>query len=501
MKYKIGGQVFPDVAKYLKALREGEEELLLPTDFEFVGPERFHHELVAFMFGLLLERCGLFMDMGTGKTCSAIDIAAYRTQRGDVEQSLVLCPTTVLYNWEREVGKFSNLNAEVLYGPLSDRIDRLMSSDKEFLITNYEIVRKLFPYIIDKAPGMVILDESTRVKNPQAAVTKAVSSICRGMPYKLLLSGQPIANNPIDIFSQYHIMDGGETFGTNFYRFRNYFFNRRRFGRFSTWNIKRGALPQITARMYKRAVRYLLEECVSMPGKTYQTYEIEMSQRQREIYKKLGRQIITEIKKEWKEQEKKDSFIRAEIAITKMTKLAQVCSGFLYDKGKTIRLKDNPKLSELRKIIKPLIIDRKVVVWCKFTETINLVSRMLTKENIGHVIYSGKQSPLGKKASEDALQNDPNVRVLVGQIRSGIGTTFTAANYAFYIENEWANEARVQSEERIYRIGQNEKVVIGDLVMKNSIEEKIFKAVRDKVKIASLIMKDPLDEFVLGGDK
>lgn len=472
----------------------------IPEDFKFIGPERFRHQLVAFWYGVLLERCGLFLDMGTGKTAAAIDVSSYLKDTGKVGTTLILSPTTVLYNWEKEVSKFSDKKAEVLYGPMDYRREMLDRSDADFFILNYEALRILYPELIEKEMDMIIFDESTRIKNPQAKVTKVAIGLAKLLRYRLLLSGQPITNTPLDLFSQFFALDGGETFGANYYRFRNHYFSRRGYGRFSKWELKGGAMPIISRQMYKKAVRYLLTDCVDMPSKTYQRHSIELSGEQVESYKKVATQIISEIKSEYLEGEE-NTYVNANAIITKFLKLAQICSGFIYKEDKKVAyFKSNPKLEVLKEIVVPLIRERKVVIWCRFVETIKMVSRMLHKEKIGHVLYFGEQNPKEKKKSEDALQTNDKIRALVGQIRAGIGANFYAANYAIYVENEWSNEARDQSEARIYRVGQKEKVVIIDLITKGSVEERIFEALDKKIKIASFIMKDPIRNL-LGGNE
>ena len=470
----------------------------MPKDFTFIGPKRFNHQLVTFMYGILRDRVGLFLDMGTGKTISAIDIASYRKDKGKVNTTLIVSPTTVLYNWEREIKRFSDKSVEVLYGPLQDRLYKLEETNPDFFIVNYEILRTLWSAIAEKGLQMLILDESTRVKGHNAQVTTATHSLAQGVPYRLLLSGQPIANTPLDLYSQFLILDDGETFGTNFYRYRNYYFKQIRMGRFSKWDFKKNKYHEVTSKMYEKGIRYLLEECITLPGKTYQVHEIEMTKDQRILYDTVKEQVLTEIGEICKINEEGRATIKADIAITKLMKLAQVCSGFSYTKGKTVTLKKNPKIEVLEELVMEIVPTRKILIWCKYKATMRMVEAMLKKKGIGNVTYSGDQNPIEKKKREDIFQNDNNIRALVGQIRSGIGQTFTAANYAIYVENEWSPEPRDQSEKRIYRITQERKVVIIDLVMKNSVEESVLKALRGKQKVASLIMKDPISDFIEG---
>ncbi len=480
--------------KKLYKMRDGIKAPYIPKDFNFLGPPRYNHQLVAFWYGMLLERCGLFMDMGTGKTASAIDVASYRIDRKDAEKALVVSPTTVLYNWQNEIKKFSDKKAEVLYGPITQRKELLFNTTNDFYIINYEALRLLENDLIEKTFDVIIFDESTRIKTPTAKMTKSALRIVTAIQYRLLLSGQPIANTPLDLYSQYLIMDGGETFGNNYFRFRNKYFLRRLIGgRFPKWEIRKNAFPIITKHMYKSAVRYLIEDCVDLPNKTYQKHFIEMGDEQATLYNSIKKKVISDISKEITASEQKNKTIKAQVIIAKMMKLAQICSGFIYDENKKpIILKTNPKLKILLDILNDLILDRKVVVWCKFKASIDIIAKALKKAKISHLTYFGEHTPQEKQKIQEKLQLDEKIRVLIGQERSGIGQNFTAASYTIYYENEWSSEARNQSERRVYRIGQERKTVVIDLIMQNTVEVNVINALKNKIKIASVLMKDPI---------
>jgi len=291
-------------------------------------------------------------------------------------------------------------------------------------------------------------------------------------------------------------MDGGETFGTNFYKYRNHYFRQNGYYRFAKWVLKNGAIEDISRRMYKKAIRYTLEECIDMPEKTYQTISLPMDEIQASLYRDVAEKILIEVKNEGMVDSNGRVLVKATEIITKLVKLAQVCSGFLYTEGMTKVLKENPKLDALNNLLEDILPNAKVIVWCRFIESIKLLEANLKEKGYKVLTYYGVHSAKEKSDIVNKLQNDPEHKILIGQVRSGVGANLTAATYAIYYENEWSTDARVQSEHRIYRTGQFNKTVIIDLVMKGTVEERIMKALKGNIKISLAILGDSLSTFM-----
>lgn len=496
MKLKIGKNVIPDIDEFLYSIRNGKIQPPDPIDYRFLGPPRFDHQKVIFWYGMVNPKFAVFCDMGTGKTGATIDITSYRLDLGDISRVLVVSPTTVLYNWGREINKFSDKTSTVLYGPLSERLQLLYETNPNFFIVNYEMLHSLETDFIKSNIDMVVFDESTRVKNPSARMSKSAYNISSRLDYNLILSGQPIANNPIDLWMQFKVLNNGATFDNrNFYSFRGRYFRKVNLGRFTKWVVNKYSLPELQKKVSSNSVRFLLEECVTMPGKAYHTHYIDLDSNQRNLYNKAVSNILVEIGKECGIDNGR--IVNIGVAAAKLMKLGQICSGFMYSpNGSTIKLTNNPKINYLKELLEPIVENRKVVIWCKYTESIGVVSELLEDMNIGYVVYSGNEDPKEKQNSADSINNDPSIRVIIGQTKSGIGANFTGANYCIYFENYWDVDTREQSEHRIYRIGQDYKVVIIDLVMRNTIEEKIMKVLKEKIELADFIMNTNVNEIL-----
>ena len=211
--------------KYLKKVRRNEEiPLLVPKGFKFVGMPPFRHQVVTLLFGIYYKDLAIFSTMGTGKTRCAIDIARYWMQEGEVGKILVVSPSSVLGNWKDEVELFSEYAATVLHHPNRQARIALFKKSTEFYVINYEALFRFQKQIRKLNPEMIIFDESARIANPSAKQTKAAMEIAGETKYRLILNGTPIANRPLDLWSQFYCLDFGETLGKKYINFRRRFF-------------------------------------------------------------------------------------------------------------------------------------------------------------------------------------------------------------------------------------------------------------------------------------
>ncbi|NIU83200.1 MAG: DEAD/DEAH box helicase family protein [Candidatus Thorarchaeota archaeon] len=211
----------------MKKIRKDESEpLLVPKGYEFVG-EPYRHQVVTFMHGLHHKDLAILSTMGTGKTYCAISLARYWIQQGEAKRILVVCPSSVLFNWKDEVEKFSEYDAHVLHSGKSisreGRI-KLFSIPSTFYIINYEATLHYLKYILRLESDIVIFDESSRVANPKAKQTQACAKIASQTKYRYILNGTPIPNRPEGLWSQFYILDFGETLGPTYKIFKQCYF-------------------------------------------------------------------------------------------------------------------------------------------------------------------------------------------------------------------------------------------------------------------------------------
>jgi non-specific serine/threonine protein kinase len=342
--------------------------------------------------------------MGTGKTYCAISLARYWIQQGEAKRILVVCPSSVLFNWKDEVEKFSEYDAHVLHsGKAISREGRikLFSIPSTFYIINYEATLHYLKYILRLESDIVIFDESSRVANPKAQQTKACAKIASQTKYRYILNGTPIPNRPEGLWSQFYILDFGKTLGPTYKIFKECYFTtikaRSKAGKFfsiikpkSTWH-----LAEVAKLVSNTSIRYTKEECAPfLPKKNYQSRELTLPAESRKLYKEVFANAKLEI-------EKLGQNVSAHIVLTKFIKASQVVSGYLKtDEGNFLRLKSNPKLRELKNLIEEILYEDAIAIWCKYRFSISIIEEMLQEMGVRYEVITGdvkNKSAVAKK--------------------------------------------------------------------------------------------------------
>ena len=441
-----------------------------------------------------LNGYALFFDMGAGKTCTAINILRHKCYNENrLLKTLVLCPPVVRENWRREFLTHSTIPGDkihVLDGSSKKRLEKFQQNDGIF-ITNYEslIMKDLFKAFHNWRPEMLIADESHKLKSPKSKRTKAAISLADVSKYKLLLTGTPILNTGMDIWSQFRILDGGQTFDKNFYAFRAKWFVDKNAGMprqqyFPKWVPIPGMEESFNKKIYQKASRVLKKDCLELPPLVRERVEVEMSPEQMRMYKAMEKDFIAYLD---------GKACVASIALTKVLRLQQIVSGFFTDDaGENHCFETNPRLNALKDILEGISSDHKIVVWATFRASYGPISNICDRLGIEYVTLYGGMSDKERQKAIDSFQGDKKVRVVIAnQAAGGTGVGLTSASYSVYFSRSFNLEHDSQSEARNYRGGSeiHEKVTRIDLVAPGTIDETILDALSRKENIANNILK------------
>lgn len=466
-------------------------------------PPLWKHQIDIINKAVACGSFGIFADLGTGKTRSSIEILRnlYSAQKSFIP-TLIIGPSVVVENWRRELHKYAGLNDKIavtLTGPGAKRVDAFLSKvglenqkTGKIVICNYEslLMEQLFGLLYDWAPQIIIFDESHRLKNIQAKRTKQAIRIADKAKHKFILTGTPILQSLLDVFSQYRILDGGETFGKNFYIFRNTYFTDKNSGmpgfkHWPDWRIKDSAFEAIQSKMFKKAMVVKKSECLDLPPLVKKVIYVELSKEQEMHYESMKKNFITFID---------DKASTAELAITKALRLQQIVSGFIKtEDGVTTKLKVNPRSVALKEILSDIAADHKVIVWACWKDNYQQIREVCDNLELKYVELTGETpQPLRQKAMDDFNQ-DKTVRVFLGnQGAAGIGVNLVSASYMIYYSRNFSLEQDVQSEARCYRGGSeiHEKISRIDIVAKDTIDEKIMESLSNKQDISERVLRD-----------
>jgi SNF2 family DNA or RNA helicase len=443
---------------------------------------------------------GYLFDMGTGKTLTSIALISALYPES-IDRVLIVCPSTLIGSWAQEFDKFAAFPVAVaqLMGDKAKRLKELdnlssVRSACKVAIINYESTFRdgLDEALADYNADLIICDESQRIKNAQAQQSKAMHKLADKAKFRVILSGTPIQNSPIDIFSQYRFLDG-TIFGSNFYAFRSRYAIMGGYGNHQIIGYRN--LNEITTKAYQCAYRVMLNDCVDLPEQIFEDRILTFAPKEQAIYNELKREGIAEI-----EKDEGNVKVLANTVLAQITRLRQMTGGFAQDiEGGEPQNVNSVKLDALEDIIDDYVLEtgKKIVVFATFRAEIAEIEKMLKRKKVGYGLIDGDVDIKDRAAIVDDFQNNPNTKVFVAQTQTaGLGITLTAASITVFYSMSYNAADYNQAIARTHRIGQKEKTTYIHLIVKGTIDETIKKMVDKKITLADALLNDGWREII-----
>lgn len=436
----------------------------------------------------------LFLSPGIGKTRTLINI--YRdlcNQRKNIYSMLIICPPIVISNWRDEFLKFSKMRSEWIVCLMGSGKERLKQFNKaieenpdKIVVTNYEsmLMPELYAAIEKWAPRCITLDEGHRIANKKAKRTKAILRLSQTSTFKYILTGTPILNSPMDLFTQFLFLDGGQTFGTNFFAFRHrYFYDKNaampKVRYFPKFEIKPGSIKEISDKIEPHSIYAKIEDCLDLPPLIEQTLKVGMSASQAKAYKEMKQEFLTVVK---------DKLIMANLAMTKALKLMQIASGFVNDmQGESHSLGVTPKQEALKELLEELCSTEKVIVWAAWKNNYTQIREVCDSLNLKYVELTGESATKERQAFVDAFREDPEIRVCIANPgASGEGVNLQVARTAIFYSLDFSLGKLIQSQARNYRGGSEVHATVKRIYIQteNTIDTIIMKKLLAKEQIS-----------------
>lgn len=488
-------------------------------DFKFrMNPPPFAHQVEVFSLNRDLPEYALFMEQGTGKTRVMIDTASDLRAKGNIDGVLVVCPNSVKDVWVEEIPAMAPEWSEhetVMWSAGASRRQRDQvaefittrngGSSLKWFIVNVEGLSSARAMdacqsFLARHDVLMIVDESSRIKTPRAKRTKNVIKLGRMARYRRVMSGTPVTQGPLDLYTQFRFLDPFILGFSSFYTFRNRFaimggFNQKQVVGYSNVEELVGIIEPYSYRVTR-------DECIDLPPKVFQRLTVDLSREQRKAYDEMKQDMMTDVG---------DSTVSVTIVLTQLLRLQQIVGGFLpvttYNELTEVEETEvipidgkNAKLDVLMELLTDLPHLSKVIIWARFRAEIALISETID-DKFGPdawVPFHGGVSTRERKMGRLAFQ-DPGspVRFFIGQTETGgMGITLTAANTVIYYSNSFSLESRLQSEDRAHRIGQEKTVTYVDMVARKTLDVKVLTALRSKKNLADLITGDRWKEWV-----
>lgn len=426
----------------------------------------------------------IFDEPGLGKTRQVVEAISADMDQGIIQGAIVVCPNFLKSDWEKEVVKYSSYPAVIFGNDLSSRKNAYLHLKPSIYIINYEAIFlevDNLKRLLNFRPLAIVLDESQRIKNPDARTTRALIELRNLATKRIIMSGTPVANKPQDLWSQFFFLDGGESLGKSFSAYKKKYADNYH----SLADLQK-VLSQVGLRRRKADV-------LELPPKTISNCDIEMSGTQLEMYNTLRREL--EI---WVQGLNGETIVHeAENILTRMLRLAQIASNpRLIDSGYH---GEPAKFIELDKIVENLMVnpEQKVLIWTSFVANVDELA--IRYQKYGALPIHGNIKDDQRALHLELFHNNPNNRILVANPATAReGLTLTEANVAIYVDRTFSLLDYLQSQDRIHRISQNQECFIINLIGKDSIDEFIDYVLCVKQHNAAYIQQDITDPPIIG---
>lgn len=441
------------------------------------------YQLAGFQWLVFLNEAGwggiLADDMGLGKTVQALAFFIHYKKHNPDANFLVVCPTTLIYNWENEINKFAkHLTYHIHHGP-KRTISPEAFKGYDIIITTYGTMRSDIAMLKKIAFDYALLDESQSIKNPQSQVAKA--SLLLNTKNRLALSGTPVQNNTFDLFAQLNFLNPG-ILGS-----REFFMNE-----FAT-PIDKFQEQEIVDQLKKLTYPFLLRRtkeqvAKDLPEKTETLLTCEMGKEQRKIYDQYRAAYQSQILGMIEEK----GIQRSQMHILQgLTKLRQICDSpaILNDEEKFAN--HSVKLDELSREITENTGKHKVLIFSQFLGMLGLIRKELEKKKIPFAYFDGSTTATEREKAIQKFQNDEDYRVFLISLKAGgIGLNLTAADYVYIVDPWWNPAVEQQAIDRTHRIGQTKNIFAYRLICKDTIEEKMLILQERKRALASDLVSE-----------
>jgi SWI/SNF-related matrix-associated actin-dependent regulator 1 of chromatin subfamily A len=402
-------------------------------------------------------------DMGLGKTTSTI-IAALESGSKKV---LIICPATLKINWKREIENYSDKSVYIAEG-------KNFSTDADFVIINYDIIKNFHDtkkkgesQILDANFDLVVVDEAHYIKNATAQRTKLINDLVKKVDRLWLLTGTPMTSRPIDYFNLLSLIESPVAKNWMAYAIRycqGYQFN---VGGRKVWNVMGASnLEELRDRTSGLTLRRLKENVLDLPDKIITP-----------VYLRLKSKMYEEIMGEyydWYDKNPEESKSLT-VQFTKLTKIRQVIA--------------DEKISQTIELAENIVEQgKKVIIFCNFTDSLNKICEHFGK---AAVKVDGSMSKPERQHSVDSFQENDKIKVFVGNIKAaGVGITLTAAEAVIMNDLSFLPSDHAQAEDRAYRYGQKNNVLVYYPIFENTIEGIIYDILNNKKQVIATVMGD-----------
>lgn len=435
------------------------------------------HQREAIQYVLDNPLAAIFDEQGLGKTKIVIDAFAELMRRGDIDAALVVAPMSLVYNWEWEIRKHSHLIPVVLRGSRRQQKYRFLSG-ANFYLANYEAIvaqPDVFRKLVGSRRFAIALDEATRIKDPETETARTLLTISKKATRRVLMTGTPIANRPVDLWAQFFFLDRGQLLGRSFTAFASDYDPE------SEGVEER--LEALSELIRAHSIRRLKADVLQLPEKSFHSHDVELRGEQRAIYDVCAEELLIELRSMSGEK-----YVREiDNVLERLLRLVQIAS----NPGLIDPLYSGPvaKLEYLADLADALLQKHdKLLIWSSFVANIETVVRQLARYE-PFMIHGGVNIEDRAHIVETFQASDRHRVLVANPAAAREGLTLTRASAAVYIDRTFNLVDYLQSQDRIHRIGQENACGVHKLIAVGTVDEYVDAVIDFKQSIAEYVYR------------
>jgi superfamily II DNA or RNA helicase len=442
------------------------------------------------IFAARAGRCVLGDDMGLGKTVQAIAAAEIMARHLGVARVLVVCPTSLKHQWEREVARFTGRTALTVNG-LRARRETAYRTESFLKITNYDTIHADLDLITAWNPDLVVLDEAQRIKNWSTRTARSVKRIAS--PYAIVLTGTPLENRLEELVSIVEFVDRfrlGPTF-----RLLDRHQKRDEDGRVVGYQRLDELGRTLEPILLRRRKSDVLKQ---LPERIEQRIFVEMTPQQMRHHDE-GREIVARIALRWKHLRYLSEADRRRLLVALQLMRMSCDSTYLIDETSDHGRKADELMTLLGEALERP--EQKVVVFSQWKRMLDTIAPRLEKKHIGHVLFCGDVPGSKRGALVERFREDPDCRVFLSTDAGGVGLNLQHASMVVNLDMPWNPAVLEQRIGRVHRLGQQRPVHVVDFVSHGTIEESMLSVLSFKSSLFAGVLDDGAKDVFLGGTK
>ncbi len=467
-------RVYPDAYEYIQGYKKQLERQRLADNLfpkgiksdifdDLISTTLYPYQKKAVIKAFKAGRVLIADEMGLGKTIQALATVELFARYLDVKRVLIICPTSLKYQWQKEIEKFTDKSSQVVEGLIHKR--KTLYKQKEFYkIISYGITRNDLDMINAMSPDLVILDEAQRIKNWKTKTAKAVKQI--QSKYTIVLTGTPLENRLQELHSIVEFIDMYRL--GPLFRFLHNHESTDEFGKVIGYKRLKSINKTLEPVLIRRTKKEIIDQ---LPGRIDKNLFVDMTKEQRRDHNSYY-ELVCRLVNKWRRQGFLLEEDRKNLLINLSCMRMVADSTFILNKNE----RNDTKIDELMCLLEEILEtpENKVVIFSEWKKMFELLIQELEKRDIEYVYLHGSLSTKARKHIINRFHKEPDLKIFLSTDAGGLGLNLQCANIAINLDLPW-NPARLEQRiARIYRLGQNQHAYIYNFISRDSIEHRIY---------------------------